>query len=166
MIPRHIRKRNRLPLRSYCGFRCHLITICTQRRERRFTSPSLVNPILATLFIQSQKHGFAVHAYCFMPDHCHFVVLATTPDSELIAFVRGFKANAAVVLRGYGFQDLWQKGFHDHILRSSKEVSAATAYIFENPVRARLARTVYDWPFSGSFVFEWRKFADPKWTRS
>jgi putative transposase len=97
-----------------------------------------------------------------MPDHCHIVLLAAAANSDLVAFVRGFKANAVVALRHHGLHDLWQKGFHDHILRSSYEVAAATAYIFENPIRAGLASTVYDWPFSGSFVFEWRRFANPE----
>jgi putative transposase len=162
MIPGHIRKKNRLPLPSYLGFRSHLITICTQGRERRFISPRIVDSIVATLSIQSQKNCFAVHAYCFMPDHCHLVLLATAADSDLVAFVRDFKGNAAATLRHRGFHDLWQKGFHDRILRSSQEVSAASAYIFENPLRVGLTKTVYDWPFSGSFVFEWRRFADPQ----
>ena len=32
----------------------------------------------------------------------------------------------------------------------------AAWYVFLNPVRAGLAKTVHEWPFSGSFVFEWK----------
>ena len=160
MLPKHIRKRNRLPLHSYRGFRSYLVTLCTQCREKRFTSSDVVNSAVAALSVQSQKYWFAVHAYCFLPDHCHIILVATAADSHLVALVRGFKAGVAAAVRDRGFHDLWQKGFHDRILRSSEELAAATAYIFENPVRAGLTKTVYDWAFSGSFVFEWKRFAD------
>jgi hypothetical protein len=41
------------------------------------------------------------------------------------------------------------------------------AYIFENPVRAGLVHHPHDWPFSGSFVLDWKTLAlpVPPWKR-
>jgi putative transposase len=102
-----------------------------------------------------------VHAYCLMPDHCHLLLTGRTVQANLSDMIRGFKGGAAKSLRQFGIFDAWQKGFYEHILRSGEDCASAMAYIFENPVRAGLAKDCYAWPFSGSFVLEWREFQPP-----
>jgi len=48
---------------------------------------------------------------------------------------------------------LWQDGYYDHVLRDDESTIAVARYIFENPVRAGLARRVEEYPHSGSEVF-------------
>jgi REP element-mobilizing transposase RayT len=113
---------------------------------------SLVNDLA-----QFRSQGFSVYAYCFKPDHCHVLVAATTGTSDLAKVVRAFKGASAAHVRSLGIRNLWQRDYYDHILRSGESFDATAAYIFENPVRAGLASDAHDWPFSGSFVFDWRK---------
>ncbi len=61
------------------------------------------------------------------------------------------KGAATAEARRLGVSNLWQKGFYDHILRSGKAIDEAAWYIFLNPVRAGLAKTIEEWPYSGSF---------------
>jgi len=75
--------------------------------------------------------------------------------------VRAFKGAAATVARKSGVSNLWQKGYYDHVLRSGKSLDEAAWYVFLNPVRAGLAKTVHEWPYSGSLVFEWKSLAPP-----
>ena len=34
----------------------------------------------------------------------------------------------------YG-KNIWQRGFHDHIIRNRKDYEEITKYIYENPIR-------------------------------
>jgi REP element-mobilizing transposase RayT len=94
-----------------------------------------------------------------------------TDTSDLAKAVRAFKGASAAHVRPLGIRNLWQRDYYDHILRSGESFDAAAAYIFENPVRSGLASDAHDWPFSGSFAFEWKKLGNasatfvPRWKR-
>jgi len=153
------RKPNRLPPSNYLGFGAYLVTVCTKHRQPIFISPEIVEPLVCSLSEQALKHSFNVHAYCFMPDHCHFLLAGLNPNARLSPAVRAFKGQSTVLLRRFGFHAVWQKGFHDHVIRNSDDLSSSMAYILENPVKAGLVKHPQDWPLSGSFVFNWRSFA-------
>lgn len=156
------RKRIRLPQPYYEGFRAYFVTICAKDRRRLFTILGVVESLLPILREQSGRFAFDVHAYCFMPDHCHLLVTGRTADANLSEMIRGFKGSSAKSLRHFGIFDAWQKGFYEHILRSGESCASAMAYIFENPVRAGLTKDFYSWPHSGSFVVDWEKFRAPQ----
>jgi len=160
-MPELQRKQVRLPNAYYLGYRAYFVTVCAKERRRIFESPSIVQSLLEILREQSVRHCFDVYAYCFMPDHCHFLMEGKALEADLSAMVRGFKGGSSVVLRKHGIGEAWQKGFYEHILRTDEDRGSVAAYIFENPVRAGLANDMYAWPFSGSFVFEWREFRPP-----
>lgn len=107
-----------------------------------------------------RAEGFQIYAYCIMPDHLHLEPIGLLAQSSLPNFVRRFKGQSTVALRNLGHRNAWQKGFHDHVNRPG-ELERIAAYIFENPVRAQLVRDMYEWSHSGSFVFDWKKFAPP-----
>jgi putative transposase len=155
------RKQIRLPQPYYMGFRSYFVTICARDRKKLFTIPGVVESLLAILREQSGRFDFDVHAYCFMPDHCHLLLAGRMAEANLSDLIRGFKGCAAKSLRQFGIFDAWQRGFYEHILRSGEDCASAMAYIFENPVRAGLAKDNYAWPYSGSFVLEWREFQPP-----
>ena len=155
------RKRIRLPQPYYMGFGPYFVTIYTKDRKRLFTIPGVVESLIAALREQSGRFAFEVHAYCFMPDHCHLLLAGKTAQANLSEMIRRFKGCGAKSIRQFGIFDAWQKGYYEHILRSGEDCASAVAYIFENPVRAGLAKDIYTWPFSGSFVLEWREFQPP-----
>ena len=149
------RKPVRLPPNSYLGFGAYLVTICTCDRKRVFVSLETVAPLICSLACASAVSFFAVHAYCFMPDHFHAVLAGTTPAARLSPLVRIFKGNATAILRHLGFQNVWQKGFHDHVIRNADDLRSSIAYVLENPVRAGLVKHPRDYPYSSSFLFDW-----------
>lgn len=115
----------------------------------------MVEPLIALLGKVAQTNAFDVYAYCFMPDHCHFLLCGLRTNSDLPAIIRAFKGGATVVLRRYGHQNVWQTAFHDHVIRNDDDLRASAAYILDNPVRAGLAKDPQNYPFSGSLVFPW-----------
>lgn len=160
-MPEFHRKPNRLTPKSYLGQRAYFLTLCAGQRRKLFTRPGLVATLLAVLRATCCAHFFNVYAYCFMPDHVHMILTGGSDSSSLARLMQVFKSLASREARKIGLANLWQKGFYDHILRTGDSLDAAAWYVFMNPVRAQLAPRAEDWPFSGSFVFEWKNLAVP-----
>ena len=94
-----------------------------------------------------------------MPDQLHLILTGDGDSSNLARITQAFKSLAAREARKIALSNLWQKGFYDHILRNGESLEAAAWYVFLNPVRAGLAHHPEEWPYSGSFVFEWKKLS-------
>ena len=162
--------RHRLARPYYLGPRSYFLTICTSQRRKLFHDQRLVE-LLVNELAQFRSQGFSIYAYCFMPDHCHVLAVAMTDTPDLANAVRAFKGASAAHVRALGIRNLWQRDYYDHILRSGESFDAAAAYIFENPLRSGLASDAHDWPFSGSFAFDWKKLGNasatfvPQWKR-
>jgi REP element-mobilizing transposase RayT len=50
-------------------------------------------------------------------------------------------------LRNKRGQNVWQHGFHDHVLREEEDIANIARYIVANPLRAGLVNKVGDYPF-------------------
>lgn len=155
-----IRKTNRLAQPSYRGPRLYFVTICAENRKGAFDRPDLIAQLLAVLQKQCKTHLFDVYAYCFMPDHMHLLLVGLSERSELQGLIRAFKGESAAVARECGVRNLWQKGFYDHVVRSGKNLGDVASYIFDNPVRAGLVKQFTEWPYSGSWMFDWNKLKE------
>lgn len=149
------RKSNRLPLDAYKGAAAYAITTTVEGRRPVFRRPEIVALCLERLREASARTNFEVLAYCFMPHHLHLLVRATQ-EADLVAFMRLFKQ-----LSGYAYrrstgdpQVLWQTSYYDHVLRSEEDVHAVARYVWGNPVRAGLADSPREYPYSGSLAME------------
>jgi putative transposase len=160
-MPEFRRKPNRLPAESYRGQQAYFLTLCVRDRKSVLSDSMLVSALLALLEETCAAHSFHVYAFCFMPDHLHLILVGESDSSELARLIRAFKEAASAVARKSGVSNLWQKGFYDHVLRSGKSLDEAAWYIFLNPVRVGLVKKAEEWPYSGSFVFEWKSLAAP-----
>jgi REP-associated tyrosine transposase len=96
----------------------------------------------------------AVIAYCFMPDHLHLLAEGTTENSNLREFVRLFKQQTSFEWKRRENTRLWQRNYHEHVLRADEDTFAVARYILENPVRAGLARSPEEYRFLGSLTLE------------
>ena len=155
------RKPNRLPAVAYRGQRAYFLTLCTAQRRKIFTDSKLVNALLSTLREKCSSHFFNLYAFCFMPDHLHVVVTGKNDLAELAPLVKAFKGASTSVARKMGSNNLWQKGYYDHVLRDGESLDETAWYIFLNPVRAGLVKRAEEWPYSGSFQFEWKNQTAP-----
>jgi len=79
-------------------------------------------------------------AFVVMPDHVHWLV-QLKDGGGLGEAVRRFKARVSLALGC----PVWQRGFHDHALRSDEDVVVAARYIVANPVRAGLVQRSGDY---------------------
>ena len=67
--------------------------------------------------------------------------------------MRLLKGRTATSLRNQVDGKLWQRSFHDHILRRNENIVSALWYLFNNPVRAGLVSEWTEYPWSGSLVW-------------
>ena len=87
--------------------------------------------------------------YVVMPDHIHFFCSPRSGD-DLSAFVARFKGRSTHALWRTGVQGrVWQKEFHDHLLRSNESYASKCEYVYLNPVRVELCADPDDWPYAG-----------------
>jgi len=156
-----LRKRNRLDPSCYVGPNTYFVTICVEQRKPILAQTARVEVLLKILREVCAAHQFQIYAYCLMPDHLHLEVIGTSQQSSLPRFLRSFKGKTTAAMRKLGIHNLWQKGYYEHINRPG-ELEAIADYVFSNPTRAGLVKSMYDWPYLGSFLFDWKKFAPPK----
>ena len=96
----------------------------------------------------AMAHDFAIHAYCFMPDHVHVLLEGTTDQAFLPRFVSRWKQSTAHLIGQQHDIRLWQPGYFDRVLREQESSRATARYVLENPVRAQLATRVGEFPFA------------------
>jgi REP element-mobilizing transposase RayT len=142
-------RRRRLPLEVYGNpGEIALLTICTRDRRRMFVDPISCEALLSVLESLHGNH-WQVLAYVIMPDHLHALVMNI--DSSLVEFVRQLKGRSANTLRRQsGIRGLWQRSFHDHLVRRTEKLGEVIVYVLENPVRAGLCDRWDEYPWSGS----------------
>ena len=140
----------RLPDHLYTGRAQYFLTFCVRSRARVFVSDSIVNPALLQIRQAARDEGYALLAYCFMPDHLHLLVEGTTETSDLRRFVQVAKRRSgAVYAREWGSR-LWQEGYYDRVLRSEESAKRVARYIVNNPVRAGIVTDPRQYPHLGS----------------
>ena len=129
----------------------YFITICAQGRRDILASEKVVAVLREEWLSATDRHGWAVGSYCVMPDHIHFFCTDGEQGVTLSGFIAKWKEWTTKRLNREAGVDgkIWQKGFFDHLIRSSESYSEKWDYVRNNPVRAGLVLQPEDWLFSG-----------------
>ena len=94
--------------------------------------------------------GHASACLCSCPINLHAFVGFDDLQISLPMWMKSLKNTLSKTLSSKGVQTPhWQKGYFDHVLRSSESYSLKWDYVRDNPVRAGLARTAAEWPYQG-----------------
>jgi putative transposase len=130
------------------GYRYHIVLVTHARR--RVLVGAWATRAVEELRAAALRFAFTVDAFCVMPDHLHALVTGDAAHgSDLKDLVHAFKQRIGYSYRRECGVPLWQRSYFDHVLRADEPAELHAAYIVGNPVRAGLARTSADWPFSG-----------------
>lgn len=154
------RKRNRLEGFDYSSNGAYFITICTDKRKQILSrivgaiheSPKIsLKPSgqIAEKYILKlpQRFDLRIDAYVIMPNHIHLLIGIDNPDimraihesplrhRSIISKAIGYlKMNASRDLHTAGvLGKIWQRSFHDHIIRTEKDYNKIYEYICCNP---------------------------------
>jgi REP element-mobilizing transposase RayT len=88
-----------------------------------------------------------------MPDHGHWLVEGTAPDSDFKQFVKMAKQRSGIAFARRHQSPLWQEGYYERVLRADQYSHHVARYILENPVRAGLVCHPREYPHLGSDVW-------------
>ena len=150
----------RAPWHDYNGG-AYFITICTQNHEHFFGEIENGEMHLSAVGRHANEcigriaehHPYAqIPLYVVMPNHIHLIVMISEPDTRqaiqesprkgrsILSKVVGYiKMNASkAIRRQYGDVTVWQRGYHDHVIRNRDDYEMIAKYIHENPLRWKL----------------------------
>ena len=145
------RKPNRLAEYDYSRPGGYFITICTQGREELLGTvvgaDVLIGPQIELSQVGQMVHDVLasmpnVDKFVVMPNHIHAIVrieeeggaMGTSPPTQgLSQAVRYFKRK---VTQRCG-RRIWQRTFHDHIIRNQEDYLRIWQYIDTNPAKWR-----------------------------
>lgn len=160
------RKNIRLKNYDYSQSGYYFITICTHNKSNIFgtivgaiqespeTARMLLNDngLIIKSVVEKLSERFpdiSIDNYVIMPNHIHMIVIVSdkpssheSPPSKrsLLSQVIGFfKMNTTKQIRvANGNIDVWQRNYHDHIIRDDNEYPKIYEYIETNPVKWEL----------------------------
>lgn len=98
------------------------------------------------------KHsaGIEVWAYCFMPNHVHFVVVPEHADSLRLFFSEAHRRyTRRINTRNNWRGHLWQERFHSFVM-DQNHLDCAVRYVELNPLRSKLCAAAEGWHWSSA----------------
>ena len=88
--------------------------------------------------ISSAYPTLALESYVIMPNHIHLLVRVCADENgqPLVAptMSQVIKQLKGIVSKQVG-ESIWQKSFHDHIIRNYEDYEEHLRYIYDNPIR-------------------------------
>jgi len=150
----NFKKRIRLKSFDYEGNYRYFITICTYEKKPIFLDNSLIAWLIDILKNESEKFGFKVWVYCFMPDHLHLLIEGKGNNSNLKKYISSFKQKTGFYYKQKTHDQLWQINFYEHVLRKEEDTINVANYILGNPVRKGLVNNFSNYEFVGSFEYD------------
>lgn len=101
---------------------------------------------------EARFHRYDLHAFVVMPNHVHLLVTPRVTAKQWLGPLKGFTAHQANRVLGR-HAPLWQDESYDHLVRSGEEFLQVRQYIENNPVKAGLADSPDDFPWSSAAEF-------------
>ena len=157
-----VRKPLRIQHFDYSTPGAYFITFCTHNRKNTLShivgaihespEPQLTpwGRIVDSVIQHLPPHlHVTIDRYVIMPNHVHMIVMISAEDtlptdreapshsrSPISKAVGYIKMNASKAIRQHsGELTVWQRGYHDHVIRNRADYEMIAKYIYENPLR-------------------------------
>jgi REP element-mobilizing transposase RayT len=134
------------------------IVFVTWRLAGSVDTPSrLLDAQIAAVVANALQHGQAVrhfyhlHAWVIMPDHVHVLWEPRIDLASIMRWLKGRTSRVANRILGRTGLPFWQDESFDHWVRSTEELRDLVDYVEGNPVKAGLAETAAQWPWSSAW---------------
>ena len=154
-------KDNRLIGYDYSQNGAYFVTICSHNRRNLFWRECRVDPCgrpkvtlshlgqiaEETLQLMQEKYHISVDKYVIMPNHIHMIIgvyddnqrLTARVNPTLSQIVGAYKSLVSSrwldICKSHNstMGTIWQRSFHDHIIRSRRDYEEIWTYIDNNP---------------------------------
>ena len=150
------RKATRLKGYDYSTPGAYFITICTKDRKELLSEifvgdDAYIVPknrlsnygMICDKYINNintKYENVIVDKYVIMPNHIHLIIFlngtmrASSPTKNIENIIRSFKTLVTKEIR----HKIWQRSYHDHIIRGEKDYRKIWEYIDTNPIKWEL----------------------------
>ena len=140
------RKSPRIPGYDYATGNYYFITICTHKKKCIFGKPETLNELgmVAKVNIESIPKYYpqiTVEKFVVMPNHIHMILVLDNCENidkmpSVTKVVGQYKMSVTKEIhkRNKDLQ-VWQRSFHDHIIRNQEGYNNIWEYIEYNPVK-------------------------------
>ena len=150
-----MRKELRLKGYDYSQAGCYFVTVCIKdAHELLWEAPvgaNCVRPPISSVgqLIESEIHRLSatypcvsVNKYVIMPNHLHFILVISSTDNSAHGGRTQFAPTIGRIIKQFkgaitkqlGYS-IWQRSFHDHIIRDDTEYQKICHYIDQNPAK-------------------------------
>ena len=133
------RKNPRLNGYDYSAANYYFVTVCTAGKVNLFASHEEESPYRAIaesglLKIPEHYPGVTVDKMVVMPNHIHMILVLNGMTASLDKIVGSFKSYVTKEIHKiHPDIAVWQKSFHDHIIRNEEGYQNIWSYIDSNP---------------------------------
>ena len=137
------RKSPRIPGYDYSSSNYYFITICTHEHRCIFGLPNCLNRIgrIAEKEIEDLNvhyENISIDKYVVMPNHIHIILVIedSYKNPNLNQIVAQYKSGVTRKIREFlpNFK-IWQRSYHDHVIRDQKGYEKIWTYIENNPLK-------------------------------
>ena len=146
------RKQNRLTGYDYSQPGCYFVTICSRDREHLFgcvvgadvlIGPHVQLSEVGAIVEQTISQIPSVDKYIVMPNHVHILLrlpvanngpMGTSAPTQSVPWIVRYLKRTVTMACG---KTVWQRGYHDHIIRSEADYLRIWDYIDTNPAKWR-----------------------------
>ena len=135
-----VRKRTRLENFDYASPNYYFVTICTHDKKCILGKPGTLNTLGkiardALLNIPQHFPHAIIDKYVVMPNHIHAIIVLRGEGISLSHILGQYKSHVTRQIRHiHPGTNVWQRSFHDRIIRNQKEYEAYWLYIDANPI--------------------------------
>jgi REP element-mobilizing transposase RayT len=133
------RKHTRLQNYDYSTENYYFVTICTHEKKCIFGSPDTLNWCgkFAKMGIENiplHYEGVKVLQFVIMPNHVHMIIALPSKIFDLSMIIGQYKAFVTKNIRHNDPSAIvWQRSFHDHVIRNQHSYEKIWQYIEGNP---------------------------------
>jgi putative transposase len=128
-------KAHRLEGYDYSTNGGYFITMCTHRRQAILTGECRDVADRELEDLPRRFDGVTLDCHVVMPDHAHAILIMNGCSSTLSIIVQAYKSITARKIRQrIQTERVWQRGFHDRIIRNEIQLAVLRKYIEQNPM--------------------------------
>ncbi|MGH8355704.1 MAG: REP-associated tyrosine transposase [Pseudomonas sp.] len=126
--------------------RIYWLTTVVQDRKALFSDWHLGRLLVQELRRAENERQVVSLAWVVMPDHLHWLIELIEGSLEML--MRRVKSRSTLAINAANGRSgqLWQRGYHDHVVRREEDLKALARYVVANPLRARLVGRMGDYP--------------------
>ena len=126
----------------------YFITICTYGKKAYFFNNKLRDFAQRSLECRQNNKEISIFCCCIMPDHIHLLISLNEDYNQTLSnWVSSFKRFISkTAKRDFNINDLWQRNYYDHIIRTEESMYKIAEYILENPVRKNIVQRSEEYP--------------------